>query len=216
MRGFQESTDGTSAVAIAELDSDERAVIARVVADVGLLLGGEPFGMETDAPEVNEDPLFRHLLGLESALIDPDDPAVLRVLPNAAPDDREVAEEFRRFTEPELRSLKVDRLRTIWKALNEDGPEWIIPAEDAMATAAALTDIRLVLASRLGLETDDDATALHADIDRAHDAATGRYAADIVENPERVWLGMLYEALTWLQESLMSYVMRDDVTRDDA
>lgn len=209
MRGFQGSDDGASPMAIAELDSDERAVIARVVADVGLLLGGEPFGMEVDVPDVDEDPLFRHLLDLESALIDPDDPAVLRVLPNAAPDDREIAEEFRRFTEPELRSLKVDRLRTIWKALNEDGPEWIIPADDAMATAAALTDVRLVLASRLGLETDDDATALHAEIDRAHDAATGRYAVDIVENPERVWLGMLYEALTWLQESLMSYVMRD-------
>lgn len=211
MRGFKESTDGTSSVAIAELDNEERAVIARVVADVGLLLGGEPFGMDVDVADADEDPLFRHLRGLETALTDPDDPAVLRVLPNAAPDDREVAEEFRRFTEPELRSLKVDRLRTIWRALNEDGPEWVIPAADAMATAAALTDIRLVLASRLGLETDEDATSLHAEIDNAHDAGTGRYAADIVENPERVWLGMLYEALTWLQESLMSYVMRDDV-----
>jgi len=211
VRGFQESTDGPTSVAIAELDNEERAVIARVVADVGLLLGGEPFGMHVDVADVDEDPLFRHLRGLESALTDPDDPAVLRVLPNAAPDDREVAQEFRRFTEPELRSLKVDRLRTIWRALNEDGPEWVIPAADAMATAAALTDIRLVLASRLGLETDDDATSLHAEIDRAHEATTGRYSADIVENPERVWLGMLYEALTWLQESLMSYVMRDDV-----
>lgn len=211
MKGFRESTDGTSSVAIAELDNEERAVIARVVADVGLLLGGEPFGMDVDVTDVDEDPLFRHLRGLETALTDPDDPAVLRVLPNAAPDDREVAEEFRRFTEPELRVLKVDRLRTIWRALNEDGPEWVISSGEAMATAAALTDIRLVLASRLGLETDDDATSLHTEINRAHDAGTGRYAADIVENPERVWLGMLYEALTWLQESLMSYVMRDDV-----
>lgn len=211
MRGFQESSEGTSSVAIAELDPEERAVIARVVADVGLLLGGEPFGMEIDVADVDEDSVFRHLRGLENALTDPDDPAVLRVLPNAAPDDREIADEFRRFTEPELRSLKVDRLRTIWRALNEDGPEWIIPAADAMSTAAALTDVRLVLASRLGLETDDDATELHAEIDRAHDATTGSDAADTVQNPERVWLGMLYQALTWLQESLMSYVMRDDV-----
>lgn len=211
MRGFQESSEGASSVAIAELDSEERAVIARVVADVGLLLGGEPFGMDIDVADVDEDPLFRHLRGLENALTDPDDPAVLRVLPNAAPDDREIADEFRRFTEPELRSLKVDRLRTMWRALNEDGPEWIIPAADALSTAAALTDVRLVLASRLGLETDDDATELHAQIDRAHDHATGSYAADTSRNPERVWLGMLYQALTWLQESLMSYVMRDDV-----
>jgi hypothetical protein len=39
--------------------------------------------------------------------------------------------------------------------------------------------------------------------------------AENAQNPERVWLGMLYQALTWLQESLMSYVMKDDVMRDD-
>lgn len=211
MRGFQESPEGGPSAAIAELDAEERAVIARVVADVGLLLGGEPFGMEIDVADGDEDPLFRHLRGFESALSDPDDPAVLRILPNAAPDDREVADEFRRFTESELRSLKVDRLRTMWKALNEDGPEWVVSESDAMSTAAALTDIRLVLASRLGMETDDDAMALHAEIERAHDPETGRYVAGSAQNPERVWLGMLYQALTWLQESLMSYVMREDV-----
>jgi len=212
MRGFQAIADVSEFdAAVAELDAEEKAVIARVVADVGLLLGGEPFAMEDETLDDDEDPLFRHLRGLETALSDPDDPAVLRVLPNAAPDDREVAEEFRRFTEPELRTLKVDRLRTIWRALSDDGPTWIVPADEALNTAAALTDIRLVLASRLGLETDDDAANLHAEIDRAHDAQTGAYAASAAENPERVWLGMLYEALTWLQESLMSYVMRDDV-----
>lgn len=219
MRGFLAASDASlPESAIALLDAEERAVIARVVADVGLLLGGEPFSMDTDleATDGDEDPLFRHLRGLETALTDPDDPAVLRVLPSASPDDREVADDFRRYTEPELRALKVDRLRIVWRALNDDGPEWVVPAEEAMATAAALTDIRLVLASRLGLETDDDASALHEEIERAHDPVTGDYAADTVANPERVWLGMLYQALTWLQESLMSYVMRGDVMKDDA
>jgi hypothetical protein len=219
VRGFQPADDEYAPpAAIAILDPEERAVIARVVADVGLLLGGEPFSMEpdfgaslSDEAGGEADPLFRHLRGLETALTDPDDPAVLRVLPSAAPDDRDVADDFRRYTEPELRALKVDRLRTIWRALSSDEPDWVVPAEDAMATAAALTDIRLVLASRLGLETDEDATELHEEIENAHDSVTGRYAADAVANPERVWLGMLYQALTWLQESLMSYVKRDDV-----
>ncbi len=215
MRGFEESPEPDQSAAIAELDTEERAVIARVIADVGLLLGGEPFGMDVDVLERDEDPLFRHLRGLENALSDPDDPAVLRVLPNAAPDDREVADEFRRFTEPELRTLKVDRLRTIWRALSEDGPAWIVPEADAMSTAAALTDVRLVLASRLGLNTDEDAKMLHEEIERAHDLALEGDISDAVRNPERVWLGMLYQALTWLQESLMSYVMRGDVMRDD-
>lgn len=209
MKGFV--SHGTYAVA--ELDTDERAVIARVVADVGLLLGDTSFGMEReDVPaEGDEESLFRYLQGLEESLADPADPAVLRVLPNAAPDDREVAAEFRRLTEPELRATKVARLRTIWEALSLDGPEWEVAADEALATAAALTDVRLVLASRLDIETDADATALHEEIDLAHHAVETGAAVDLAVDPERVWLGMLYQALTWLQESLMAYVMRDDV-----
>ncbi len=197
--------------AVAELDADERAVIARVVADVGLLLGEEPFGMEAEEPTVGDgDELFGFLQSLEAALADPDDPAVLRVLPNAAPTDREVASEFRRLTEPELRATKVARLKAMWLALSEDGPEWAVPEEDAMATAGALTDLRLVLASRLGVVTDEDATALHDEIELAAHAVETGAAAELNVDPERVWLGMLYQALTWLQESLMSYVMRND------
>lgn len=207
MRGFEARGD----VAVAELDSEERAVIARVIADVGLLLDGESFGMEPERVEDSEEELFRHLRGLEAALSDPEDPAVLRILPNAAPTDREVADEFRRLTEPELRATKVDRLRVMWMALSEDGPEWEVPADQAMATAAALTDVRLVLAARLGLDTDDDADALHRELDMAEHALATGADSDFAINPERVWLGMLYQALTWLQESLMSYVMRDDV-----
>lgn len=199
--------------AVAELDADERAVIARVVADVGLLLGDTSFGMEREElpTDGDEESLFRYLQGLEESLADPDDPAVLRVLPNAAPDDREVAAEFRRLTEPELRATKVARLRTMWEALSLDGPEWEVAADEAMATAAALTDVRLVLASRLDIETDADATALHEEIELAHHAVETGAAVDLAVDPERVWLGMLYQALTWLQESLMAYVMRDDV-----
>jgi hypothetical protein len=207
VRGFEARGDA----AVAELDSEERAVIARVIADVGLLLDGESFGVEREPVADTEEELFRYLRGFEAGLSDSEDPAVLRLLPNAAPTDREVADEFRRLTEPELRATKVDRLRVMWLALSEDGPEWEVPEDQAMSTAAALTDVRLVLAARLGLDTDDDAEALHREIDLAeHGLATGG-GSDPVLNPERVWLGMLYQALTWLQESLMSYVMRDDV-----
>lgn len=209
MRGFTER-DG---LAVAELDDEERAVVARIVADVGLLLGGEAFGSQA-APVYPErdtadeaDEIFAHLAGLEESLTEPDDPAILRLLPNAAPTDREVASEFRRLTEGDLRDTKVARLRTMWEQLSEDGPDWEVRPEDAMGTAAALTDLRLVLASRLALHTDEDADRLHTEIELAQHALDTDADDDLMVDPERVWLGMLYQALTWLQESLIAFAM---------
>lgn len=209
MRGFIER-DG---VAVAHLDDDERAVVARIVADVGLLLGGELFGMEAtperhERPERDEaDQIFAHLAGLEESLVEPHDPAILRLLPNAAPTDREVASEFRRLTEADLRTTKVTRLKAMWKQLSEDGPDWEVRVEEAMGTAAALTDVRLVLASRLALETDEDAERLHTEIELAEHALDTAAEDELLVDPERVWLGMLYQALTWLQESLIAFVV---------
>ena len=212
MRGFEPRGD----VAVAELDEEERMVIGRIVADVGLLLGGEQFGMDSpidrDAgygTSVNTndlDEIFRHLRSLEESLAEPDDPAVLRLLPSASRDDREVADEFRRLTEGDLRDLKVGRLRQMWEALSLDGPEWAGPLSEAMSTAAALTDIRLVLASRLRLDTDEDAERLHTEIELATQLLGSDEDDDAEQlgvDPERIWLGMLYQALTWLQESLI-------------
>ncbi len=180
MRAFRRR----GAVAVAELDHDERTVVARIVADVGLLLGGEVFGMErapweTDAPK----DLLEHFANFEAHLAEPDDPAILRLLPNAAPTDREASEEFRRYTEPDLRALKIARLRTLWSQLSEDGPAWEVAEDEAMDTAAALTDVRLVLASRLGLETDEDAERLHVAV--ALVPARGRWSGRQATTPRR-------------------------------
>lgn len=221
MRGF--AWDGGAVVA--HLDDEERTVMARIVADVGLLLGGEPFGAggeqpfphadashsETageDAPHSSiADEVAAYLARLGEAVREPDDPAVLRVLPNAAPTDREAADEFRRLTEPDLRSLKVGRLRRMWEQLSEDGPDWEVAADDAPGTAAALTDVRLVIAERLGLETDHDAERLSTEVALAAHAMETGADRELDIEPERVWLGMLYGALTWLQGSLVECLM---------
>ncbi len=197
---------------VAQLDDEERMVVARIVADVGLLLGGDPFGMEmrVDPQRVDAaEEVLSYLQSLEDSLAEPDDPAVLRLLPNAAPTDREVADEFRRLTEPDLRDLKVARLRTIWQQLSGDEPEWSVTFDEALPTASALTDVRLVLASRLDVETDDDAERLHHEIEHAARslAGDGDGDGDVDVDSERVWLGMLYQALTWLQESLVMCAM---------
>jgi hypothetical protein len=202
---------GGTAVAI--LDDEERLVVARIVADVAGLLGAEAFGLDhpaepTTASDV-DDP-FEYLRGLEESIREPSDPAILRLLPNAAPADREVAEEFRRLTDGELRTTKIRRLRRIWEQLSRSDDEWVVQADEALATAAALTDVRLVLASRLGLVTDDDADRLHQEIDLAAHALETDDDQVLPIDHERVWLGMLYQALTWLQESLVEYVAEGD------
>ena len=207
MRGFEARGED----AVATLDDEERLVVARIVADVAGLLGADAFGSSHEdfrnSGETDVDDPFEHLRGLEESIREPSDPAILRLLPNAAPTDREAADEFRRLTDGELRSGKIRRLRRIWESLSDGGDEWVVPADEALATAAALTDVRLVLASRLGLKTDDDADRLHQEIDLATHALETDDERTLPVDPERVWLGMLYQALTWLQESLVQYMV---------
>lgn len=201
MRGFESEGD----VLVAVLDDEERTVIARIVADVGLLLGDVRFDLEGDAEEGfgdDEAALFAGLSDLGGTPTRPRDPAVLRLLPTAAPDDAEVSDEFRRLTEGDLRALKVDRLRTMWRQLSEGEQDWRLTPADAMPTAAALTDVRLVLATRLGLDSDADVDRLHEEIDAGVRALDADEEADV--DHERVWLGMLYQALSWLQETLVA------------
>jgi hypothetical protein len=194
--------------AVAELDDEERLVVARIVADVALLLGADAFGQDHDTfpePVADDDP-FEYLRGFEESIREPSDPAILRLLPNAAPTDREVADEFRRLTDSELRGTKVRRLRRIWDQLSSGSDAWVVAADEALATAAALTDVRLVLASRLGLKTDDDADRLHEEIDLATHALESDDELALPIDHERVWLGMLYQALTWLQDTLVEFL----------
>ncbi len=204
MRAF--ALDGADAVAL--LEADERLVVARLVADVALLLGADDLGAQVAHPEPSDDDdLFRHLRGLEESLAAPDDPALLRLLPNASA-DRELADEFRRLTEHELRADKIARLRRIWEQLSGESDEWRVPADEVMSVAAALTDVRLVIACRLGVEADQDSERLHSEIALAEHALETDAGEQLGIDPERVWLGMLYHALAWLQDSLIA--VRDD------
>ena len=213
MRGFR----AQGGDAVAELDDEERLVVARIVADVALLLGADAFGEGYDepAPASDSDDPFEYLRGFEDSIREPSDPAILRLLPNAAPTDREIADEFRRLTDGELRTTKTRRLRRMWDQLSTSEDEWVVPADEALATAAALTDVRLVLASRLGLLTDDDADRLHVEIDLAAHALEGDDDDALPVDHERVWLGMLYQALTWLQESLVEFMVEASEETDD-
>ena len=84
------------------------------------------------------------------------DPAVERLLPNAYPDDAAAATEFRSFTRPGLVERKLTNAGRVAATLpDESGVSELTPA-DAQAWLRTLTDLRLVLATRLGIEEDGD------------------------------------------------------------
>ena len=87
-----------------------------------------------------------------------DDPALARLFPNAYPDDEEAAAEFRRYTREGLVERKAANSGLISAALMESSDEGrlTVARDDAEQWLPALTDLRLVLAERLGIHDDDD------------------------------------------------------------
>jgi hypothetical protein len=228
MRGFRSEPAGY----VAGLDGTEREVLATVVADVAELLGADRFDAANTPADGSggADPAdpARSLLGLRSlpAVVPPPvDPAVHRLLPDASDDDDELAAEFRRLTEGDLRRMKIDRLGALWRALLGDPPavgyrvaatgdpetDLLVPREDAVDLAATLTDLRLVLADRLGLESEEDSDALYDALDRRDlgEADPDRTAREVLADEIREYLGSVYAALGWLQESLMAVLIED-------
>ena len=124
------------------------------------------------------------------------DPALERLLPTAHKGDQEVASEFRRLTENDLRDRKATTLTTAIDALRAgDGDKLELTRDQAHAMVIALTDTRLVLGERLGLRTDEDAIELDERVE-------GLDADD-----PTVYAASFYDFLTWMQESLTTALM---------
>jgi hypothetical protein len=204
---------------VAELDSGERAAVAAVVADVAQLLGAARLEDRESARRPRDDasgtlPPTESIAGLRLRIDDieaPDDAAVHRLLPDASRNEPTVSAEFRRLTEDDLRQLKTVRLTALWDALTTapaDGwrPGELVVRPDAGADlAATLTDLRLVLADRLGLDDDEASEALYAELER--EPPDDEAPPDV-----RRYLGSIYAALSWLQESLLD-VLLDELDR---
>lgn len=149
------------------------------------------------APESDADPLATQL-DMGGPSLPPEDPVLQRLLPDAYRDDADDAGEFRRFTERSLTSAKVHNAEVLIGSLVDGGLDFgVMPDEngdrieveldddEVQGWLRALTDIRLSIAVRLGIETDEDA-ALVAE---SQDEATAAMS-DIYE-----WLGYVQETL---------------------
>lgn len=140
----------------------------------------------------SSDPLAA-MVGMDTEAVAPSDSAVRRLLPDGVRANDEEALEFRRLTERSLREQKISALRS--SALLLEGNPVVLNPEQARLMAQALNDVRLVLADRLGIETEDDAEKLHEVGDSSD-----------VEDVES-YLALVYNFVTWLQETLVQALL---------
>jgi hypothetical protein len=181
---------------LATFEPGEAHVIASLTSQVVELL------RDRNGESASEtDPLAGELGLSGGPSLPPDDPVLQRLLPDAYRDDSDGAAEFRRFTERSLTSAKVANAETVLATLKDAGLdetsfddedaedqeplEVELDAEAVQAWLRTLTDVRLSLAVRLGIESDEDAMLLHQSDDEAVQAMTELYD----------WLGYVQETL---------------------
>ena len=150
---------------------------------------------EAAVPRDGIDP-FEAMMDFSGPESEPEDPVLARLFPTAYPDDEEAAAEFRRFTEGALRDGKagaavtiIDRLEEagLPSELTEDGLMIDVELDEPTAETwmRSFTDLRLALATRLGVEEDDEEVWLTMPDDDPRSQAH-----DIYE-----WVGYLQETL---------------------
>ena len=164
------------------LDPVEQALLRSLVLQLAQLLH------ETD-DSASQDPLAQ-LVGIQELAERPEDPALLRLFPDAYRDDESAANDFRRYTQARLRETKTNRADAVIEILGRADNKIELSDAEAQSMLAVMNDTRLVLASRLGL-TDE----LKLDELLLAEADQGGAAH-------------LYEWLTWLQETLVRAIMQ--------
>ena len=157
---------------------------------------------EAAVPQDGRD-AFEALIDFSGPTSEPDDPVLARLFPTAYPGDDEASSEFRRFTEGALRDGKAAAAAAIIDGLEEAGlpPELtenglVIDVEleepEAQAWMRSFTDLRLALATRLGIEEDDE-----------------EYWYALPEDDPRGQIHDIYEWVGLLQETLVQALSGD-------
>jgi hypothetical protein len=148
---------------------------------------------EAAAPS-EQDPL-EAMFDFSGPTSEPEDPVLARLFPTAYPEDDEAAGDFRRYTESGLRNGKAEAAGKLIDALEEGGlggePEQGVFVDVELDQAAAiswmrtLTDMRLAIAVRLGVEEGDEEHWADLPDDDPHSQVHDIY----------LWLGYLQETL---------------------
>jgi hypothetical protein len=137
----------------ARLAAAEASLLRSLVGQIMSLVESSP--ADTPAGERDDD-----LAALEAMLHGPgadkipEDPVLARLLPDAYRDDPEAAGEFRRYTEPALRSAKHQAAQEMLDTLPDAGGRIQLTQDQALSWLKALNDVRLALGVRLGVTED--------------------------------------------------------------
>jgi len=84
------------------------------------------------------------------------DPAVARLFPAGYRDDADAADEFRRYTRGSLLARKSANADAVSAAIISGADPIVLTSEAAAPWLPLLTDLRLVIAERLGIRTEED------------------------------------------------------------
>jgi hypothetical protein len=152
---------------------------------------------------VDEVRVLRKVAGEVVALLtdgmDHGDPVVSRLFPDIYPDRPEDSQEFRQYTEGDLKTGKIDQAGAILAALPDEGEgEVRLDGEAAEAWLRAINDARLAMGTRLDITAETD---LSAELDEALLVDPGS---------SRVFQLSVYAYLGYLQESLLNSIPEID------
>ncbi len=183
MSSFEKVGNGYSL----DLTLDEANILINLVEQLLELLGEGDFFHHYDS----SDPLAQ-LLAMPSEIVTPDDPVLLRLLPNAYADP-EAASDFRRYTEPQLRGSKQKNLRLMREELTilvDENHGGVIEELDAEVWLKGINDLRIALSVRL--EIDEN--------------SFDRFELLPDEDPQKA-IYAVYFWLGWLQENLLGLML---------
>jgi uncharacterized protein DUF2017 len=185
-RAFRHTRDG----AVARFSADEAVVLADLFGQLLGMLDASDDGPPADA---DRDPLV-DLTGLVDPEVTPTrstDPVLARLFPDGYRDEPELAAEFRRFTEAELRAGKTTAARVALASLApvlDAGGRIALDETAVSAWLGALNDLRLTLGTRLQVTADTYETYAELLEERPDDPRT-------VGLSLYIWLGYLQESL---------------------
>jgi hypothetical protein len=193
LSGFERHT--TTGHVIANFSGFEADLLRSLASQLVELLRNE-----AAVPREDLDP-FEALMDFSGPTNAPEDPVLQRLFPTAYQDDEQAAAEFRRFTEGGLRDGKSRAAEVIIDSLEEAGlpPELTedglvidieLTPDQAEIWLRSFTDVRLALATRLGVEEGDE-----------------EYWYDLPDDDPRGQAHEIYEWVGYLQETLVEALM---------